>query len=104
MDSPTGQISIDDTLSAVSNVQRRKLIESLIADSPPDDAANPGITMNNDSTMRHVHLPKLADCGVINWDRETNRVTKAPNFEAAKAIIEFLENEDGSLPMTEEEL
>lgn len=95
MKMPNKQLAIDDLLTALSNPQRRELLDSLIADSPPDDAEPPGVTVADEMEMYHIHLPKLADYGLINWDRDTNRVTRGPNFEAAAALLEFLANNDG---------
>lgn len=100
MDSANAHASLDDVLVALSNAQRRKLLDSLNADSPPTDAENSGTTLDYDIAMHHIHLPILADRRLINWNRETNRVTKGPNFEMAEAILEFLEDSDEvSLPV-----
>jgi hypothetical protein len=53
------ETSLDDILEALSNAKRRKLIWSLSADSSLDDAGRPGITVEDDVEMYHIHLPKL---------------------------------------------
>jgi len=87
------QLSVDDVLAALSNVQRRELLDSLLADSPPDGATN-GVAVDVDVSMHHVHLPKLVDYGLVEYDEETNRVTRGPNFEDAAEVLELL---DGSI-------
>ena len=92
METPNPKLSVDGVFDALSNAQRRKLLDSLIADSPPDNGAGSGIEIDPDISMYHTHLPKLADYGLINWNRESPRVTKGPDFEAAAEILSFLEN------------
>ena len=94
---PNQRRPTDDLLTALSNVQRRELLDSLIADTPPDAAETPGITVQGDTAMHHVHLPKLADSELVDWNRETNRVTRGPNFEAAAAVLGCLADIDGQL-------
>jgi len=97
VNTPSTQLSVDDVLAALSNVQRRQLLESLIADSPPDTATRASVTVDSDISMHHIHLPKLADYGLVNWDKGTGRVTKGPNFEDAKEVLEFLAEHDDEL-------
>jgi hypothetical protein len=93
MEAPNPKLSVDGVFNALSNAERRKLLDSLIADSPPDDAPNSGIEIYPNISMCHTHLPKLADYGLINWNREACRVTRGPNFEAAAEILSFVQNE-----------
>lgn len=53
--------------------------------SPDDDAGIPARDAVTDEDpvrleirMIHVHLPKLDDAGVVEWDRETTEVRKGP--------------------------
>lgn len=101
---PDAQLSPDDLLAALSDAQRRKLLDSLVADSPPDGAGRSGIVVEPDIAMRHTHLPKLADYGLIEWDEETDRVTKGPRFESANEILEALPAHDGLRAPGAEEL
>ncbi|WP_336036514.1 DUF7344 domain-containing protein [Halobacterium yunchengense] len=101
METTNPELSVDDVFKAVSNVQRRKLLDSLISDSPPDEGVGPGIVVDVDAAMYHRHLPKLADCGLINWDRDENRVTRGPNFEAAAELLDFVANESDALSLDE---
>lgn len=91
---PHERISIDDLLVALRNVQRRSILKSLITDSPPDDVEAPEVTVKNNSEMYHIHLPRLAEYGLINWDKDKNSVTKGPHFGAAKATLQCLANID----------
>ncbi|NIB97999.1 hypothetical protein G9C83_00010 [Halobacterium sp. R2-5] len=93
-------MSVDDVLAALSNVQRRELLDSLLADSPPDGATN-GVAVDVDVSMHHVHLPKLVDYGLVEWDEETDRVTRGANFEDAAEILELLD-ENADVPPTVE--
>lgn len=99
MVSTNSELSVDDIFKAMSNVQRRKLLDSLISDSPPDETVGTGIAVDADTAMYHSHLPKLADYGLINWDRDTNRVRKGPNFEAAAELLDFVTNESDVLSL-----
>lgn len=86
------EISFDDMVDALADVQRRKLLVALLEHNPQDDA--PVVIADSDSeadaverlvTMQHVHLPKLADYGFIKWDEETHEVTKGPKFDENQA-------------------
>lgn len=94
------ETSLDDVLDALSNAKRRKLIWSLSADSSLNDAGRSGIAVD-DVDMYHIHLPKLADYQIINWNRSTNTVTKGPNFEMAEEVLGCLEETNKLLAPTE---
>ena len=40
--------------------------------------------------LHHVHLPKLADYGFIEWDRDAHVVTKGPRFDEMRPLLELL--------------
>ena len=48
--------------------------------------------------LRHVHLPKLADFGFIEWDRGARVVTRGPRFEEIRPLLEFLDGRRDDLP------
>lgn len=98
MNTPPEQLSVDDVLAVLSNVQRRKLLDSLLADSPPDGAANAAVGVDSGTAMHHIHLPKLVDHGLVEWDEAADTVTRGPNFEAAEETLEFLAEHDDVLP------
>ncbi|WP_231189287.1 transcriptional regulator [Haladaptatus sp. DYF46] len=48
--------------------------------------------------MQHIHLPKLADHGFIDWDQETQRVTKGPQFDEIEPLLTVLSENQDVLP------
>lgn len=47
---------------------------------------------------RHQHLPKLADAGVVEWDRETNELWRGRRFDEVRPLLELLSAHDDELP------
>lgn len=87
----------DNVFEALSSSDRRKLLASLIADSPPDDVAQ--VVATDDILLYHTHLPKLDDYGLVDWDEDTQEVSKGPNFGQARPFLELLdEHDDFDLP------
>lgn len=94
----------DELLDVLGHVQRRKLLCALLTHNPQKDEP---IVADDDSpdeeftqlvAMRHVHLPKLEDYGFISWDRESNEVSKGPNFEDIRPILLLLVEHEDELP------
>jgi hypothetical protein len=92
-------------LDAVGHIQRRKLLVALLAHNPQDDesvAVTADGSVDEELTrlveMQHVHLPKLEDYGFISWNRETNEVSKRPNFEEIRPLLELLRDHEEELP------
>lgn len=100
-----GTVSVDEMMDALADVQRRKLLSALLDHNPQDDS--PVVVADSDSesgaverlvTMNHVHLPKLADYGFIEWDKECHEVKKGPNFEEIRPLLELLGEHEDELP------
>ncbi|WP_246310395.1 DUF7344 domain-containing protein [Halorarum halophilum] len=98
-------LSFDDMIDALADVQRRKLLIALMEHNPQNDS--PVAIADSDSeadaikrlvTMNHVHLPKLADYGFIEWDSESHQVTKGPNFDEIRPLLELLDGHEDELP------
>lgn len=98
-------VKFDDALDALADVQRRKLLLSLIDHGPQDDSPvvigateNEVEALESLTTMNHIHLPKLAKYGFIEWDKENNEMTKGPAFGEIRPLLELLDDHADELP------
>lgn len=103
MMSEVRSVSFDDMVDALADVQRRKLLLALLEHNPQDDSpaavgGSESDALEHLSTMNHVHLPKLADYGFIEWDREKHEVSKGPNFDEIRPLLEMLDRHADELP------
>lgn len=48
--------------------------------------------------LTHNHLPKLADEGYIEWDRDTGEISKGPRFDEIEPLLELIENYTDGIP------
>lgn len=96
--------SSEDKMDAIGDAQRRDLLISLLQEDPPLDspvAVAPGDdaeTRRRRLRMKHVHLPKLADYGFIDWDRNTDEITKGQNFDEIRHLLEILNDSEAESP------
>lgn len=105
MNDAPGITSFDNLIDALANIQRRKLLISLLEHNPQDDT--PIVIADSDNErdslerlipMYHVHLPKLAEYGLIVWDEESHEVTKGPNFDEIRPLLKLLNDHEAELP------
>lgn len=52
----------------------------------------------NDLQLRHDHLPKLAEAGYIEWDRETGAIGPGLRFDEIEPLLELIEDHADQLP------
>jgi len=91
----------DAYLDALGDVRRRQLLTALAEENPQlmdHRYAEDSETEEYRIQMHHVHLPKLADRDIIDWDRQTGQITKGPEFEAIRPLIECLRQETAEFP------
>ncbi|MFB6303052.1 MAG: ArsR family transcriptional regulator [Haloferacaceae archaeon] len=50
------------------------------------------------SELRETHLPMLEEAGIIEWDRETGKISKGPNFDEVEPLLELMEEHADELP------
>ncbi|QCC57831.1 transcriptional regulator [Natrinema thermotolerans] len=95
---------VDDAFDALADGHRRRLLLSLLDHNPQDVSTVDGIPwevaeIDEGLTQKyHVHLPKLADYGYIEWHREAGNVVKGPRFDEIRPLLELLENHRDELP------
>ena len=39
-------------------------------------------------SLYHVHVPKLADAGIVSFDADRNTVTAGPHFDAVRSLVD----------------
>lgn len=81
---------IDTLLTAVADPTRRRVLgrlepldagRTLAVDDLFDDGDGDRLR------LRHVHLPKLAEADLVDWDREASRVGVGADFERALPLL-----------------
>jgi len=94
---------------ALANSYRRQLLLALYDENPQDDDdLDPldllveGETIEDLTATRieltHTHLPKLADVGFIEWDRELGKLSKGPNWEEIAPLLRLMHEHRDELP------
>ncbi len=95
---------MDAALTALADRMRRRVLVSLF-DSGPESPSPPlhltdlrragTESQSFEIDMCHVHLPKLADEGYIQWDRDTGEIARGPRFDELRPLLDCLvENAD----------
>ncbi|WP_255169614.1 hypothetical protein [Natrononativus amylolyticus] len=88
----------DGLYEVLSNPHQRHLLFALLEKNPqtelPGDLDTPPDTGTVDGTARvdyhHIHLPKLADKGFIEWTSGTDRVERGAQFDDIRPALELL--------------
>lgn len=91
----------DRHLWAIGHVKRRRLLLTLLSEPQIhlDD-----LNMSEEQKemllveVKHAHLPKLADDGVIDWEPGNGSVERGPQFEEVEPVLRLLHNHREKLP------
>jgi len=97
--------SFDSHLDALSHVDRRRLLLTLLHADTDGDRPVEIDQMEYDTaerplelSMHHVHLPKLEEKGLVDADADTHSVTTGPRFDEIEPLLELLDTNRGQLP------
>ena len=100
-------LTTDDLLDLLADSCRRRLLFVLLAhdsredDDPqiPDDVVGDDEDVDDLSLqLRHVHLPKLGDFGIVEWDEERDVIRRGPKFETVRPALQLLRDDADELP------
>jgi hypothetical protein len=93
--------SLDELFELLSHKYRRYILLTL---ATPDDRTDEPVEMTlfagNDEPdilrieLRHNHLPKLDDAGLVDWDPEAETLAHGPRFEAVEPFLELIDEQE----------
>lgn len=88
--------TLSDQLYILSDRDRRQVLFTLLTAESGEEVDLPAVEREeSDASMHHVHLPKLADAGFVDWDRETDAVARGPAFDEVTPLLETLADQRG---------
>lgn len=101
MDNVKTTVSSDEMVDTLADVQGDTLFEH----DPQDDPRVIILDSDGDAeaverlvTTNHVHLPKRADLGFSERDRERHPITKGSNFDEIRPLLELLDDHEVEFP------
>lgn len=94
----------ENRFKALANDHRRQILIALLDHNPQDDRARIRAERDSESgdpdrlqtAMYHTHLPMLEDYGFIDWNEETNEISKGQRFEEVRPLLEFVADRNES--------
>ncbi|MEF8822364.1 MAG: helix-turn-helix transcriptional regulator [Halovenus sp.] len=96
---------IGDQLSILSHPLRRRLLQELYEHGPGAELTVPDDILGDDEDetrvgtgLTHVHLPKLEDEDLIQWDRDDGTVTRGVDFDDIAPLLELFDEHADDLP------
>lgn len=96
---------LGELLDALSHPHRRRIVTQLNVSNPRgedefDLAELSGDDEREDATINlfHNHLPRLAQAGFIDWDRERGVVTRGPRFHEIAPLVDLMLAHQDELP------
>lgn len=99
-------VNTDKFFDAITDERRRRVLIHMLDHNPEDDSklyVDDIVIEDADLEMllvemHHTHLPKLEEYGFIDWDKKEEVVTKGPNFEEIRPVLELLDSHRDELP------
>jgi hypothetical protein len=91
----------NETFDALANEHRRALLVALSKNDSQDVSEHASVSEGRSGPisdqrarieMHHLHLPKLEDYGFVRWDEGTGEVTRGPQFEEIRPLLECVAN------------
>lgn len=85
--------AIDSMMDALENRTRRVILMTLLGDTTETSLDTLEREINDgDARIRlhHIHLPKLANAGYINWNNDSDTVSKGPKFSEVEPLVQLL--------------
>jgi hypothetical protein len=92
--------NIFETLSSIT---RRELLTALLENPPdevvglPEAANSPELRRDPEklvSDLTHCHLPKLTECGFIEWQKEPFCAERGPRFDEVAGVLEAIQSSE----------
>ena len=98
--------NFDRVFDALGHQYRRRLLSTIdkAGTRDRDELFLKELTFGTDDRERytaqlvHVHLPKLAEMGYLEWDREGNTVTRGENYNEVAPLITLMREHANELP------
>ena len=97
----TDPASLDVAFDVLSDSRRRDILEA-VADHNPrdvDEFTSGGVASADENgadpervrtELHHVHLPKLAAQGYVEWDPNAETIRRGPNFDDIAPLLRLL--------------
>lgn len=90
----------------LSHPHRRRILRTIAESNPrrtgeltPEEFAADGEEVARFGVeLYHVHLPKLAEAGYIDWDRNAGTVRRGPKYEEIRPTVDLLLDHEAELP------
>lgn len=109
MPDTTRPASIDAMLEAIADRRRREVLhalrrvdggvslEKLAGDIAGSASASGSSVEQTTVSLCHHHLPKLAECDIVTWDRTDDEVRPGTAFETAESLLLSLQEHSEAL-------
>lgn len=101
------RLALDEVMEILADVYRRRVLVEMLDHNPQNanDAQLPADVIIADDDLaalrtqiRHVHLPKLEDAGLVKWDCEANVLRRGPRFEEIRPLLKLMHDHANDLP------
>ncbi|WP_458190806.1 hypothetical protein [Haladaptatus sp. NG-WS-4] len=96
------EASLDTFLKILADTDRRQLLVALLEYDSLDEGYSqiPAEVTNSDEResqlslqMTHIHLPKLDDADIIEWNRDAYAVRKGPRFDEIRPLVQMVQEQ-----------
>ena len=90
----TDRFTVDDLYDVLSDGTRRGLLWTMLDRGAPGRVrvpeglpGPPGTRQRVRLRFRHVHLPKLVESGLVDWDGDRGELRMGPAFDRAEPLL-----------------
>lgn len=93
--------AIDSMMEALTSRTRRVVLMSLLGDDATSDLESLERRVDGEHArvkLYHVHLPKLAHFGYVEWDTDAGTISRGPEFAAVEPLVQLLDEYETALP------
>jgi hypothetical protein len=108
MSQTTNSASLNSMFDALRDPARRRILLAISDHNPRDitEFSNKFASVNGDEAdpeqlevrLHHLHLPKLAEKGYIDWNPDTQTIRRGSNFGNIAPLLKLMDDHANELP------